>query len=147
MTTESDTIELPGGVRLDEGELVMTASRSSGPGGQNVNKVASRVTLSLDLEATTAFTAEQQEKIRQRLGSRITKAGLLRVSAQRERSQARNRDLARERLIALLDDALTDDPRRVRTRVPRAAKRRRLQAKRQRSERKKERSRRYRPDD
>ena len=147
MTTESDTIELPGGVRLDEGELVMTASRSSGPGGQNVNKVASRVTLSLDLEATTAFTAEQQEKIRQRLGSRITKAGLLRVSAQRERSQARNRDLARERLIALLDDALTDDPRRVRTRVPRSAKRRRLQAKRQRSERKKERSRRYRPDD
>ena len=131
------------GISIDPSELDFQASRSSGPGGQNVNKVSSRVTLSLDLDATAAFSDAQRAKIRERLATRITKGGLLRVSAQRERSQSRNRELAQERLVELLREALTDDPERRATRVPRRSKRRRLDNKKRQSAKKRDRSRRY----
>lgn len=135
------------GLAIDDDALTFTASRSSGPGGQNVNKVSSRVTLGLDLAACGAFDDEQREKIRQRLATRVTKAGVLQVSAQRERSQARNRELARERLAELLREALSDDPERRPTRVPKGSRRRRLENKRRRSERKQNRSRKWTGED
>lgn len=137
---------LPGLV-IDDDDLSFTASRSSGPGGQNVNKVSSRVTLGLDLDACEALSAAQRQKIRQRLATRVTKAGVLQVSAQRERSQSRNRELARERLVELLREALTDDPERRPTRIPKGSRRRRLENKRRRSERKQSRSKRWSRDD
>ncbi len=131
---------------IDESELGFSASRSSGPGGQNVNKVATRVTLRFDLEASPNLSAEQKARIRERLPTRVSKAGVLSVSAQRERSQSANRELARERLVGLLRGALEVEPDRRPTRVPKRVDRRRLEEKRRRSQVKRERSRRYRPD-
>ena len=83
-------------------ELEELASRSSGPGGQHVNKVSSRVTLRWNAFASEAITQEQLERIRAALASRLTRRGLLVVHAQRHRSRSRNRELARERLAELL---------------------------------------------
>ncbi len=139
-------IQINDDVSISESEIGFTASRSSGPGGQNVNKVATRVTLRFDLEASPNLTGEQKEQIRERLPTRISKAGVLSVHAQRERSQSANRELAQERLVELLRQALTDEPERKPTRVPRGAKRRRLQNKKRRAQIKSQRSRRYSPD-
>lgn len=133
-------------ISLSESEVSFTASRSSGPGGQNVNKVSTRVTLRFDLEASPNFSVEQKEQIRERLATRINKQGVLSVSAQRERSQSANREAARQRLIELLQQALEVDPERRPTRVPRGVERRRLEDKRKRARIKHQRSRRYNAD-
>ncbi len=131
---------------LPESELTFIASRSSGPGGQNVNKVSTRITLRFDLDASPHLTAEQKTQIRERLATRISKQGVLSVSAQRERSQSANREAATARFIELLRAALEVDAERRPTRVPRGIDRRRLKNKRQRSEIKRQRSRRYKAD-
>ncbi|HUO86274.1 MAG TPA: alternative ribosome rescue aminoacyl-tRNA hydrolase ArfB, partial [Thermoanaerobaculia bacterium] len=105
-----------------------------GPGGQNVNKVETRVTVRWDLGATAALSDEQKERLRQRLPNRITRAGVLHVTSQRHRTQAANRDAAVERLAELVAGALAEEAERKPTRVPRRAKRRRLEAKRKRAE-------------
>ena len=86
-------------LEIDDSELVFTASRSAGPGGQNVNKVNTRVTLSLDLEASEALNEAQKAKVRERLATRINKSGVLSVSSQKERTQAANRRAATEPCI------------------------------------------------
>ena len=118
-------------VRLGRGKLVIPgaeigelASRSSGPGGQHVNKVSSRVTLRWDALASEAVTQEQRERIRSALAARLTRRGLLVVHAQRHRSRSRNRELARERLAELVSGALVERTPRVPTRPSRAAGRR-----------------------
>lgn len=119
-------------IAIDTEELSFTASRSSGPGGQNVNKVSSRITLRFDVAGSAAFDEVQRARIRERLATRITKDGVLWLHVQRHRSQGRNRDEAVERLVALLREALaTRRPRRP-TRTSKAAKRRRLENKRRR---------------
>lgn len=128
-------------IRIDPSELRFTASRSAGPGGQNVNKVSSRITLLFDVRTSPSLTPEQRDKLEQRLPTRINKEGVLRVSVQRERSQARNRELAVERFVELLRDAFDEDPERRPTRQPRWAKRKRLKNKKRQSERKKGRAR------
>lgn len=133
-------IEIAPTITLDEEELSFTTSRSSGPGGQNVNKVETRVTLRFDLEASPNLSPEAKALVRERLATRISKLGILSVSAQRERSQAANRDAARERFLELLRDALSTDPERRPTRTPRKVVRRRLDAKRRRGQLKRERS-------
>lgn len=133
-------------IAIPDSELSFTASRSSGPGGQNVNKVSTRVTLRFDLEASPQLTAEQKERIRERLATRVSKQGVLSVSAQRERSQSANREAATERFVELLRAALEVDPERRPTRVPRGVERRRLENKRRRSRVKRQRSRRYTAD-
>ena len=115
-------------------ELDFKTSRSSGPGGQNVNKVETRVTLLFDLESSTSLADEQKALLRERLASRISKEGVLRVTSQKHRTQKANREAAVERFHQLVADALSERAPRRRTRTPRAAKRRRLEAKRRRSD-------------
>jgi len=133
-------IEITDKVSLPEDELRFTASLSSGPGGQNVNKVSSRVTLWFDVANSPSLSPEQKELIVRRIGSRIGKDGVLRVISQKTRSQAANRELAVERFIELLRNAVKQVPTRKKTRVSRAAKLRRLNDKKQHSIQKQERS-------
>jgi ribosome-associated protein len=121
------------GLVIPESEIDVRHSRSGGPGGQNVNKVSTRVELVFDLEASTAFDPEQKQQLRSRLASRLSRAGALRVVGQRYRSQARNESDARERLAALLAAALAVPKRRRPTRPSRAAAADRLAGKRRRS--------------
>ena len=119
---------------IPDGELAYRTTRSSGPGGQNVNKVETRVTVLFDLEASSSLSESQLLIVRERLATRIDKRGVLRVVSQKHRTQAANREEARERLADLLADALEERRPRKRTREPAAVKRRRLESKRRRSE-------------
>ena len=121
-------------VSIPDDELDYATSRSSGPGGQNVNKVESRVTLLFDLDASPSLGESDKEQIRRRLSSRINKAGVLRVVSQKHRTQKANREAARERFAELLREALVRRAPRKPTRVSRAARRRRLEEKRRRGE-------------
>jgi ribosome-associated protein len=116
-------------------EIELRASRSSGPGGQHANVTASRVEASFDVEASGALTEAQRRRIVERAGSRVT------AVAQDARGQARNRELALERLADKLAAALARPRRRRPTRPSRAASERRLADKRARSQRKRERRR------
>lgn len=133
-------IEITDNVAISEDELVFTASRSSGPGGQHVNTSSTRVTLRFNVRSSPNLTEEQKARVLERLSSRVTKDGVLLVSAQKHRSQTANRDRARERLVERLRSALRRERRRKPTRVSAAEKQRRLEEKRQRSKTKRERS-------
>ncbi len=119
-------------ISIPEEELTFTASRSSGPGGQHVNKVSSRITLWFDLANSPSIAEEDKELIRTQLGSRIGKDGFLRVSSQGTRSQVANREAAIERFVELMQAALHRLPIRKKTRVTKGAKERRLEEKKQR---------------
>lgn len=134
------TIAVTPEVLIAEQELSFSASRASGPGGQNVNKVSSKVTLAFDVRRSLGLSDEQRLRILDRLASRITRDGVLRVTSQRHRTQGANREAALERFIELLRWALTDEAPRVATRLPRAVKARRLDQKRRHSLRKRERA-------
>ena len=127
-------------LEIPDEELSFATSRSSGPGGQNVNKVSTRVTLVFDVEKSPSLTQEQRELLHGRLGGRISQAGLLRVAAQRQRSQMANREAAVERFVQLLRSALLEKPDRVPMAVPQEAKENRLEEKRRRGDLKRERS-------
>jgi len=115
-------------------ELRWRFSRSSGPGGQSVNTADSRVELSLDLTATTALGPERRTRALQRLSGRLVD-GVITVVASEHRSQLRNREAARERLAAILAEAVAPPPRRRRpTKPTRAAVERRLVEKRKRAQ-------------
>lgn len=118
---------------IAEQELMFTATRSSGPGGQHVNKVSSRITLRFDVTASLSLSEAQKHRLLTRLATRVGKDGVLRVSSQKHRSQMANRTAAIERFVALLQDALAPAPRRKKTRLPAAAKRRRRDEKTRRS--------------
>jgi ribosome-associated protein len=122
-----------GGVVIPASELEETASRSSGPGGQNVNKSNTRVTLRWRLRDSTALDPVARRRAEQRLAARVTNAGELIVHAQSQRSRERNRALARERLAELVRDALRTRAPRVPTRVGTGARVRRSDAKRRHS--------------
>lgn len=126
-------IEIGDGVSIPEEDLTFTASRSSGPGGQNVNKVSTRVTLQFDLENSTRLSSRQKEQIRRKLSNRISKEGLLQVSASQYRSQSANRKAALGRLAELLHKALQKQPPRKKTRTPESVRQRRLEEKARRS--------------
>jgi ribosome-associated protein len=133
------TIDAAEGVPIPEGELVFKASRSSGPGGQNVNKLNTRVTVLLDVAGSPSLSEQQKQQILSRLAGRVDKDGVLHVTAQKHRSQEANRRAAVERLQQLVQAALQPVPVRRKTKVPVAARERRLQEKKQRSDRKRQR--------
>jgi ribosome-associated protein len=127
-------------VSIPEDELAFTASRSGGPGGQHVNKVSSRVTLRFDLDGSPSLSESQKRRIRNRLATRVSNDGVLRVVCRRHRSQLANRREAIERFAELVRSALSSPRRRHKTGVPVESKRRRLDEKRRRGELKRRRS-------
>jgi ribosome-associated protein len=121
-------------IEIPERELRWRFSHASGPGGQGVNTADSRVELSYDVARSSALGPVQRSRALERLSGRLVD-GVLTVATQRERSQLRNRELARERLAALVAEAVAPPPRRRRpTRPTRASVERRLDSKRRRSE-------------
>jgi ribosome-associated protein len=134
-------VEINDKVSIPDEELAFIASRSSGPGGQHVNKVSSRVTLRFDLDGSPSLTDAQKRRIRARLATRVSRDGVLRVVCQASRSQAANRKEAVRRFAALLRNALKRAVPRHKTHVPDAERRRRLDEKRRRSQLKRLRSR------
>ena len=121
-------------VPIPESELTFKTSRSSGPGGQNVNKVETRVTLLFDLDNSPSLDGEQKATIHATYPGRISKQGVLRVTSSKHRSQAANRQAAAERFQALIADALAPKPKRRKTRPPKRSTEKRLEGKRKRSE-------------
>jgi ribosome-associated protein len=128
-----------GSIAIPANELRWRTSRSGGPGGQNVNKRDTRVELSFDLASTHAVGAVRRERALGRLASRL-RGGVLTVASSEERTQGRNRALAREKLAAILHEAFAPPPRARRpTRPTKASVERRLEDKRRRSETKRRR--------
>jgi ribosome-associated protein len=133
-------IEIGGGVSIAEEELVFKFSRSSGPGGQNVNKVNTRVTVFFDAAGTRELSDAQKKLILKKLATYADKRGVIRAVSQRHRTQKANREAAVEKLRGLLKKALKKKKVRKKTKVPESAKRRRLEEKRRRSILKKQRT-------
>jgi len=117
-------------------ELNFKAIRSSGAGGQHVNKTSSKVELSFDLEHSAVLSEEQKEKLKTKLQSRLTKDNVLILQCGESRSQHRNKTIVITRFIELLKKGLTEVKERKPTKIPKAAKRRRLKLKRKQSEKK-----------
>lgn len=120
-------------------ELEASFARSGGPGGQNVNKVASKVVLRFDLANSASCGEGRREKLQERLATRLTKDGVLVLHGSKYREQARNLEDTRERMAALLREALQDQKKRRATKPTRSSQRRRLDAKRRKGSRKQER--------
>ncbi|SFL14615.1 alternative ribosome rescue aminoacyl-tRNA hydrolase ArfB [Lysobacter sp. cf310] len=120
-------------ITIPEQELVERFVRSTGPGGQNVNKVATAVELRFDVAQSPSLPEPVRERLLAKRDRRVTGDGVLVISAQRFRTQERNRDDARERLAAFIESGLHAPKPRIATRPSRASKERRLGAKRERS--------------
>ena len=125
-----DALHPASGVEIPLSEVVVRASRSSGPGGQHANVTASRIEVSFDAAASPSLTEDQRRRVVARWGP------VVRAVAQDARSQARNRQLALERLESRLASALRVRRKRQATRPTRASRERRLAGKRRQSERK-----------
>jgi ribosome-associated protein len=129
-------LDLGDGIIVAAQLLRAETSRSGGPGGQNVNKVESRVTIAVDVDALP-LPDDRKQRIRERLAGRINKEGVLRVTSQAERSQGGNRDRALARMEELLREAITEAKSRRRTRTPQRAKEKRIEEKKKRGQIKK----------
>lgn len=114
---------------VPDDEIYFQASRSGGPGGQHANRRATRVEACWNVRESSGLTDEERERILANLSSRVGKDGVLRVVAEDERSQHRNKELARQRLRELVARALHVPKRRKKTRPPRAAAEKRLEEK------------------
>jgi ribosome-associated protein len=129
--TDSESIRVTRSVVLPRSEIELRTSRSSGPGGQHAQKSETRVEAVFDVEASNALSEAQKRRV-------VAKAGpVLRAIAQDERSQLRNKDLATERLVEALREALRVPRRRVPTKPSAASRERRLEQKKRRSQVKK----------
>ena len=130
----SDDLPIKRGLAIPGDELTVTTSRASGPGGQHVNTTESRVQLRWNALTSRALSEAQRTRLYNALANRLTADGDLVVACASERSQHRNRELARARLAALVRRALTPRRPRKRTNVPRGEKTRRREQKRRRGQ-------------
>jgi ribosome-associated protein len=120
-------------ISLDERELEESFIQASGPGGQNVNKVATAVQLRFDVRHSPSLPAEVKERLEQLAGSRLTRDGVLVIASREHRTQERNRQEARDKLVALIKAAAVVPRKRRATRPTLSSKKRRLDSKTQRS--------------
>lgn len=140
-------IRIKDGLAIDEDKLVFRFSRSGGPGGQNVNKVNTRVTVFFDVAVCRSLSDYQKKRILKHLATRADKNGVVRVVCQKHRTQKANRSAAVERLAELLKTALKKKAVRKKTAVPYAAKVRRLEEKKRRSVLKQQRAKKHLAED
>ena len=127
---------------IPKSELEIRTSRSSGAGGQHVNKTSSRVEISWNIRDSAALTDDEKARLLKKLASRLSEDGAVRVVASDTRSQFRNRVIAEQRLDELIEKALAVPRKRKPTRRPRAANEARLTEKKKHSDKKRERQRR-----
>lgn len=121
-----------GDIALDERELTETFVRGSGPGGQNVNKVATAVQLRFDARHSPSLPDPVRARLERLAGRRMTREGVIVITAERFRTQERNREDARERLIALIRQAAIAPKRRRATKPTKASRERRIETKKRR---------------
>ncbi len=119
--------------RLDKNEIQIRFIRSSGPGGQNVNKVSTAAQLHFDVANSPSLPDDVRRRLTQLAGHRITEDGVLVITARKHRTQEKNRQEAIDRLVALIQQAMQKPKRRRKTKATLASKKRRLEAKRRRS--------------
>jgi ribosome-associated protein len=131
------SIQVTDTISIDENEIAYDFVQASGPGGQNVNKVATAVQLRYNVRQSPSLPPDVRERLEQLAGNRLTQDGVLILEAQRFRSQERNRRDALARLIELVRQAAQKPKRRRKTRPTAASRRRRLESKRRRSQTKK----------
>jgi ribosome-associated protein len=129
-------IQITPEIAIDESEVTLEFVRASGPGGQNVNKVATAVQLRFDVRNSSSLPDDVRERMARLSGKRMTEEGMLVIDARRYRSQERNRQDAVDRLVALIQKATQEPKTRRKTKPSAASKRRRLETKRRQSEKK-----------
>lgn len=117
-------------------ELQYKAVRSSGAGGQNVNKVSTKIQITYSLETSNGLTADEKAYLAEKLSNRITKEGVIMVECDETRSQLKNKTLAVQRLFMLLENALRKDKKRIATKIPKAIIKKRLENKQRNAEKK-----------
>ena len=126
----SEDILLRNGIIIPEHELTISTSKASGPGGQHVNKTASRITISWNLNNSNALDMVTKERLREKLASELTQEGNIIVHSSASRSQLHNKKAAYKKLAAKLDKALYVPKKRMQTVIPQDAQERRLESKR-----------------
>ncbi len=139
MTAARNLLAVNESLSIPRSELDVRVSRSSGAGGQHVNKTSSRVEIFWNIVGSHAVSEEQRGRLREKLASRLTTEGSIRVVASDMRSQSRNRELAEERLADLVRRALVIPRKRRATKPKRAAKEARLDSKKRHSTKKRDR--------
>lgn len=117
-------------------ELIFKAVRSSGAGGQHVNKVSSKVELIFNLTESSVFNEEQRERLINKLQNRLTKEGVLMLQCDESRSQHKNKELVIKRFFELIENSLIIPKKRIPTKIPRAVIKKRLKSKRKLSDKK-----------